>query len=99
MERKVKRFKTSSFIAVITAIVASISLCFADIPSSKDSETMAAFSKSLDTELGDSMRAFFEENDLEIGLNNSFSTSVLGGDIILVPLTSRYPHPMTAVRE
>ena len=99
MERKIKRFKTSSCIIVITAIVASISLCLADIPSSPNSEMMAAFSNSMDTELGDSMKAWFEENDLEIDLENSLRTTVLGGEIILVPLTSTYPHQMTTVKK
>lgn len=99
MERKIKLFKTLSCITVITAIVASSSLCFADIPPSPDSEMMAAFSNSMDTELGDNIKALFEENDLEIDLENSLSTTVLGGEITLVPLTSTDPHQMTTVKK
>ena len=84
---------------VITTFVASISLCFADILPSTDSEMMTAFSNSMDTELGDSMKAWFEENDLEIDLENSLRTTVLGGEITLVPLTSTDPHQMATVKK
>ena len=99
MGRKIKRVKTSICVIVTTAIAVSISFCFADIPPLQDSEMMAAFSKSMDTELGDRMKAFFEEMDLKIDPNNSFSTTALGGEIILVPLISTDPYPMTAVKE
>ena len=99
MGRKIKRFKTSNCAIVTTTIVASISLCFADIPPSPDPEMVAAFSESMDTELGDSMKAFFEENDLEIDLNNLLSTTVLGVEITLVPLTPTDPHRMTTINE
>lgn len=94
MERTMKRLNWSIGITVITAFVASISLCFADILPSKDSELMAAFSNSLDTELGDNMKALFEENDLEMDLENSLATTVPGGEIILVPLTLSDTHQM-----
>lgn len=99
MERTIKRLHWSIGMTVVTTFIASISLCFADILPSKDPEIMAAFSNSLDTELGGNMKALFEENDLEIDLKNSLATPVPGGEMILVPLTFTDMHQMETVKD
>ena len=62
------------------------SLCFADSASSPSSETMTAFSHSMDTELGDRMNMLLEKRGFEVDLKNGLNTTVSAGEITLVPL-------------
>jgi len=47
---------------------------------------MADFSEAMNTELGDRTCALLEEKGLELKLKNVVNTTVLGGEITLVPL-------------
>jgi hypothetical protein len=46
----------------------------------------------MDTELGDTVKAFFEEKGLEIDLENGLSTTALGNEITFMPLISKKSH-------
>ncbi len=81
-------FKTLNCIAlmIMAMTIPTHSLCIADISSSPISETMTAFSHSMDTELGDRMNMLLEKRGFEVDIKNGESTTVLAGEIILVPL-------------
>lgn len=85
--RRSRLFKTLNCIVLIIATtIPTQSLCIADISSSPISETMAAFSHSMDTELGDRMNMLLETRGFEVDLKNGVSTTVSAGEIILAPL-------------
>jgi len=101
MERKKDLFKTLNCIMLVIMVITTIShsLCFADISSSPDSEMRATFSNFMDTELGDNVKIFLEEKDLEIDLENGLNTVVLGGEISIVPLISTDFYQMTTPKQ
>jgi hypothetical protein len=99
MERRIKLSKTlSCIVSVLMAVMVSCSLCFADIPHSTDSEALAAFSNSMDTELGDNIKASLEEKGLEIDLERGVNIPVLGAKVTVVPLISINSHQMAPTK-
>ena len=99
MERKIKLFKTlRCIVSVLMAVMVSASLCFADIPSSQASETIAAFSSSMDTELGDKIGTLLDEKGLEIDLERGVNIPVLGAEVTVVPLISIKSHQITPTK-
>jgi len=88
MMRKSRLFKTLNCITlmIMATTITTQSLCFADISSSPISETMAAFSHSMDTELGDRVTTLLDKRGLEVDLKNGVRTTVSAGEITLVPL-------------
>ncbi|MBW1838570.1 MAG: hypothetical protein JRI49_01445 [Deltaproteobacteria bacterium] len=86
--RKSRLFKTLNCITlmIMATTITTQSLCFADISSSPISETMAAFSHSMDTELGDRVTTLLDKRGLEVDLKNGVRTTVSAGEITLVPL-------------
>lgn len=94
MERKKKLFQSLNFIILVIMVITTIShsLCFANISSPLDSEMRNTFSNIMDTELGDTVKAFFEEKGLEIDLENGLSTTALGNEITFMPLISKKSH-------
>ena len=86
--RKSRLFKTLNCITlmIMATTITTQSLCFADISSSPISETMDAFSHSMDTELGDRVTTLLDKRGLEVALKNGVRTTVSAGEITLVPL-------------
>jgi len=86
--RKSRLFKTLNCITlmIMATTITTQSLCFADISSSPISETMDAFSHSMDTELGDRVTTLLDKRGLVVDLKNGVRTTVSAGEITLVPL-------------
>ena len=86
--RKSRLFKTLNCITlmIMATTITTQSLCFADISSSPISETTAAFSHSMDTELGDRVTTLLDKRGLEVDLKNGVRTTASAGEITLVPL-------------
>ena len=101
MDSKDKLFKIINRITmvIITITIVSCSLCFADPSSPPDSEMMAAFSDSINTELGDKVNVLLEGKGLQIDLGNGVITTAMDGEVYLIPLLSKDSRQMTIFKE
>ena len=96
MKRKSDLFKMLTCITLVTMTItiATQSLCFAYASSPPGFEIMTDFSEAMNTEIGDRTCTLLEEKGLELNRENVVNTTVLGGEITLVPLVSVGPNKM-----